>query len=300
MATGGSLPKHLEVAARTGVLGSPARDDMPYLRVADEIDLTAKSTTLVDLGGMPAPSRNAKQVDTLIEKSKTVTPEDWYLTLHISQNAIDDDQTGSLERNFQNLTPAFQRHIDARVFTLLDAADGTTYGTGVDGLALFSGSHIYTGAAYQTVQDNVSALSLSVAGLANFNTVWTAASQHRDDQGNYYGYVFNLLVVNPVLNVDAANITGNPQDYSTGNRANNPYSGKIDYIVKPQMNTTAWVIVASSEQTKPMFVAIRKRPALNDMWFNAQDGDGGMWYFQYHGRYVVDYGDWALIAMGQT
>lgn len=297
MATGGSLPKHLEVAARTGVLSSPARDDMPYRRVADEIDLTAKSTTLVDLGGMPAPSRNAKQVDTLIEKSKTVTPEDWYLTLHISQNAIDDDQTGSLERNFQNLTPAFQRHIDSRVFTLLDAGDTTTYGTGVDGLALFSGSHVYTGAANQTSQDNVSALALS---LANFNTVWTAAAKHKDDQGNYFNYVFDLLITTPLLNSDAANITGNPQDYSTGNRAINPNAGKVDYIVKPQMSDTAWIIVAEHEATKPMFVAIRKRPALNDMWFNAQDGDGGMWYFQYHGRYVVDYGDWALIAMGNS
>src|SRR3989304_1898261 len=244
MATGGSLPKHLEVAARTGVLGSPARDDMPYLRVADEIDLTAKSTTLVDLGGMPAPSRNAKQVDTLIEKSKTVTPEDWYLTLHISQNAIDDDQTGTLERNFQNLTPAFQRHIDDRVFTLLDAGDTTTYGTGVDALALFSASHVYTGAAYQTAQDNVSALALS---LVNFNTVWVEASKHRDDQGNYYNYIFNLLICNPQNNVIAANITGNPQDYSTGDRKNNPYSGKIDYITAPQWSSPAWMGVASSE-----------------------------------------------------
>src|SRR3990167_5913916 len=200
MATGGSLPKHLEVAARTGVLGSPARDDMPYQRVADEVDLTAKSTTLVGLGGMAVPTRNAKQVDRLIEKSKTVTPEDWYLTLHISQNDIDDDQTGSLERNFQDLMPAFQRHIDDRVFTLLDAGDGTTYGTGVDGLALFSASHVYTGAAYQTAQDNVSALALS---LVNFNTVWAAASKHRDDQGNYFNYVFNLLVCSPDNNVTA-------------------------------------------------------------------------------------------------
>lgn len=292
-----NLPKHLEVAARTGVLSSPARDNMPYRRVADEVDLTAKSTTLVDLGGMPTPSRNPKQVDTRIERSKRVEPEDWYLTLHISQNDIDDDQTGRLEKEFQNLTPAFQRHIDARVFTLLDAGDTTTYGTGVDGLALFHNTHIYKGAANQTGQDNVSALALS---LANFNTVWAAASQHKDDFGNYYNYIFDLLVTTPTLNSDAANITGNPQDYSTGNQAMNPNSGKVDYIVKPQMNTTAWVLVASNELTKPMFVAIRKRPALNDMWFDAQNGDGGTWYFQYHGRYVVDYGDWALIAMGNT
>ena len=292
-----NLPKHLEVAARTGILGSPARDDMPYLRVAMEVDLSAKSTTLVDLGGMPVPTRNAKQVDTMIEKSKTVTPEDWYLTLHISQNDIDDDQTGGLERQFQNLMPAFQRHINSRVFTLLDAGDATTYGTSVDGLALFSASHIYKGAAYQTAQDNVSALALS---LTNFNTVWTAARKHRDDQGNYYNYIFDLIVVPPDLNYVASNITGNGEDYSTGNRATNPYSGKVDYITAPEMSSTAWVLVASSEPTKPMFVAIKKRPTLNDMWFNAQDGDGGMWYIQYHGRYTVDYGDPLLAAMGNT
>jgi hypothetical protein len=47
MAISGNLPKHLEVAARTGVLASPARDDLPYRQVAMEADLTAKTTTLV-------------------------------------------------------------------------------------------------------------------------------------------------------------------------------------------------------------------------------------------------------------
>ncbi len=48
------------------------------------------------------------------------------------------------------------------------------------------------GASYQTAQDNVSALALN---LTNFNTVWTAARKHRDDQGNYYNFVYDLLVV---------------------------------------------------------------------------------------------------------
>jgi phage major head subunit gpT-like protein len=297
MTIGGTLPKHLEVAARTGVLGSPARDDMPYRQVAMEVDLTAKKTTLVDLGGMPVPTRNAKQVDTLIEKSKSVEPVDWYLTLHISQNNIDDDQTGTLERNFRDLMPAFQRHINSQVFTYLDAGDATTYGLGVDGLTLFNDSHVYIGAAYQTVQDNAYALALS---LTNFNTVWVAASQFRDDQGNYYRYVFDLLVCNPANNVIASNITGNPQDYSTGDRKNNPYSGRVNYITAPEIGSAAWMLIASNEPTKPLFVAIRKRPALNDMWFDRQAGDGGVWYFQYHGRYTVDYGDPLLAIMGQT
>jgi phage major head subunit gpT-like protein len=127
MAIAGQLPKHLEVAARTGVLASPARDDLPYRQVAMEVDLTSASTDLVDLGGVPLPTTNPKDVDTLIEKTQTVIPEDWTITMHISQNAIDDDQTGSLERNFMGVMPAFQRHINNLVFTWLKRPRRITY-----------------------------------------------------------------------------------------------------------------------------------------------------------------------------
>lgn len=295
MATSGNLPKHLEVAARTAILGAKARDDMPYRRVATEVDLTAKSTTFVDLGGLPAPSRNAKVVETMIEKGKTVEPQDWYLTVRISQNAIDDDQTGTLRQRFNGILPAFQRHINSQVFTQLNAGDGTTYGTSLTGLALFHDSQIYVGAAYQTAQDNKQANALS---LDNFNTAWVAARQFRDDQGNFYNFPFNLLVTSIALNSVGANIATNPEAYDTANREKNPYVG-LSHFAVPEFDSTAWVLIADAEQ-KPMFVAIRKRPQLLNMWFDSQAGDGGVHYFQYHGRYVIDYGDPLLAIMGNT
>ena len=297
MAMTGALPKHLEVAARTGVLASPARDDLPYRQVADEVDLTASTQTLVDLGGMPAPTENARDVDTLVERWKEVTPKDWYLTLHISQNTIDDDQTGTLQTRFRNVMPAFQRHINDLVFTYLNAGDGTTYGVGPDGLALFDDSHKWKGAANTTVQDNKYALALS---LDNFNTVWVAASQFKDDQGNYSNLNYNLLVCHPTLNVLAANITGNTQAMDTANREINPYAGTLSYITTPYFDSTAWVLVAAAEAQKPMIVAIRKRPTLLNMWFDSQAGDGGYHYFEYHGRYVIDVADWPTAIMGNS
>lgn len=297
MATSGNLPRHLEVAARTGVLASQAKDDMPYRRVAAEVDLTAKSTNFVDLGGMPAPSNNPKAVDTLIEKGKDVEPEDWYLTLSISQNAIDDDQTARLESSFKNLMPAFQRHINSRVFTVLNAGDTTTYGLSVDSLAMFSNSHIWPGASYNTAQDN---LNGSVLALDTFNTIWVAARGFRDDQGNYFNFNYNLLVCHPTNNLIAANITGNRESYDTGNREMNPYAGAVSYITVPEFDTTAWVLIAANETSKPMFVAIRKRPQLLNMWFDSQQPDGGRHYFQYHGRYTVQYADWPTAIMGNS
>lgn len=295
MAFSGNVPNHLVVAARSGVLSSPARDDMPYRRVAMEVDLTAKTTTLVDLGGMPQPTNNPALVDTLIEKSKTVEPEDWYLTLSITQNAIDDDQTGRLESQFKNIVPAFQRHINSRVFTYLNAGDGTTLGTCVDGGALFANSHTWDGAKYTTGQDNLNASAIS---LDNFDTVWVSGQTFVDDAGNYLNYNYDLLVTSPTNNLIAANITGNSNSYDTANRENNPYTG-VSYFTVPEFDTSAWVLIASNEPTKPLFVAIKKRPTLR-MWTDAQAGEGGKHYFQYHARYTIDYADWPTAIMGNT
>ncbi len=296
MAISGNLPKHLEVAARTGVLAGQVKDNMPYRMVATEVDLTQKSTTFVDLGGLPVPTNNPAVKDSRIEKSKTVVPQDWYITLSLSQNAIDDDQVGNLESQFRNIMPAFQRHINSRVFTVLDAGDASTYGLGPDGLVLFSNSHLWPGASNTTAQDNLVSSNLT---LDTFNTAWVAARQFKDDQGNYWNYNYNLLVVNPYNNVLAANITGNKEAMDTGNREMNPYAG-TQYITVPEMGTNAWVLVAANEDTKPLFVAIRKRPTLHNVWFNSEQPDGGMHYFQYHGRYSVEYADWPTAIMGQT
>jgi phage major head subunit gpT-like protein len=297
MAIAGQLPKHLEVAARTGALSSPARDDLPYRQVAMEVDLTASSQDLVDLGGIPLPTENAKDVDTLIEKTQTIAPKDWYLKMHISQNAIDDDQTGSLERNFRGVMPAFQRHINDLVFTWLNAGDGTTYGTCVDGLSLFNASHLWKGAKNTTAQDNSDASAIS---LDNFNAVWVKAQQFVDDQSNYFNYNYNLLVTHPTNNVIAANITGNVQAMDTANREINPYAGTLSYITTPYFDTTAWVLVAASEPTKPLVVGIRKRPQLQSIKFDPFADDGGIHYFTYHARYNLAYGDWPMAIMGNT
>lgn len=297
MAIGGNLPKHLEVAARTAVLGAQARDDMPYRLVADEVDLTAKSTTFVDLGGMPIPSQNPKVVESMIEKGKTVTPVDFYLTVSLSQNAIDDDQTGGLERRFSNVLPAFQRHINDLVFTYLNAGDGTTYGTSLTGLSLFNDAQIYPNAKNQTAQDNKYASALSID---NFTTAWVAARQFKDDQSNYYNFDYKLLVCSPTLIREAANITANQSAYDTANREENPFARMgMSYLTVPQFDTTAWVLVSDAPM-KPMFVAIRKRPELLSQDFEPDAGEGGMWYWRYHGRYTVDYGDPLLAIMGNT
>ena len=297
MAVAGQFPAHLRVAARTNVLLAKPKDDMPYRAVAMEVVLSGASQELVDLGGVPAPTGDPKIVDTMIEKSKIITPEDFYLTLSISQNAIDDDRTGSLFGKFKGVLPAFQRHINARVFTVLNAGDGATYGLCYDGQYMFDSDHVDPGAKYTTSQDNVSALTL---GIDNFETVLVASKAFRDDQGNFSNLNYNLIVTSPALERTASQIVGNEWVYDTANREKNPYAGRSSYITAPEMDATAWVLVAANENTKPIFVGIRKRPQLLEIFYDSGAGEGGMYYIRYHGRYTVVYGDWRLAHLGNT
>lgn len=299
MAIRGNLPGHLVVAARTGVLTAQPNQPMPWRNIAMDVDLTAKNTTLVDLGGIPYPTQNPQAVKDMIEKSLEVEPEDWYLTVSISQNTIDDDQTGTIESKFMSVIDGFERHLNQRVFQVLNGGDGTTYGLCYDGQEFFDSDHADPGGEYQTDQDNEYALTLS---LDNFETVWVAATQTRDDQGNFTNYIYDQLVCHPTNFRIASNITGNPQSYDTGNREENPYSGLMKPpVFSPELDTTAWYLMASSEgMVKPLFVAVKKRPTLIGMEFDPQQEDGGKHYFTYHSRFKVGYGDWRLAYQGNT
>lgn len=298
MAITGNLPKHLEVAARTGVLVAPERPATGWRQVAMEIDLTAASTTLVDLGGIPYPTQNPQVVQSIIEKGMEVEPEDWYLTVSLEQNLIDDDQTGTVYSKFRSVQESFDKHLEERVFTVLNAGDSQTYGAAYDGQDFFDADHADAGADYTTAQDNENALSLS---LDNFETVHTAAQLFRNDKGKFTNYIYDLLVCHPSLRRVAAQITGNPNAYDTGNQEVNPYSGALKApLTSPWLDSTAWYLIASSERVKPLFVAVRKRPTLTGIEFKPMEEGGGKWYFTYHARNVVGYGDWRLAAQGNS
>jgi len=294
----GNVPQHLVVGARTGFLTALRESPMPWQRVAMTFNMTAKSHDLVDLGAAPMPveSKTGREIQDYIEKSLTVTPSDWEIIVWISQNAIDDDQTGALEQKVRGAGRNFQRHINKRVFEVLNAGDSQTYGACYDGQDFFDSDHVDPGAHYQTAQDNEGGAALS---LDNFETMLIAAQAFVDDQGEYTDYDYDLLVCSPSLRRIAANIVGNPLAYDSANDEINPYTN-FDMVVTPYYDSTAWHIVASSEPIKPIIVAMRKEPSLQDAWFDPQMPDGGRHYFKFFARYEMYYGDWRLVKQGNT
>jgi len=295
----GNVPKHLVTGARTGFLTAMRAAKLPYQRVAMTVKMDGKSMDLVDLGGAPMPvkSTTGREVQDMIEKSIAIAPEDWEIIVWISQNAIDDDRTGTLERKVKAAGNNFPRHINKRVFEVLNGGDGSTYGACYDGSDFFDDDHADAGADYQTDQDNEMALALS---MDNFETALVAAQQFVNDQGVYVEYQHDLLVVPPALERTAAQICSNEWAYDTSNRERNPYDGKIQYITTPYYDSTAWHLIASNEEIKPIIVAMRKEPTLQDAWFDPMQPDGGRYYFKYFARYEMYYGDWRLALQGNT
>ena len=300
MTISGNVPQHLVVGARTGFLAALPKIQLNYQKIAEVISLSAASTGLVDIGAAPMPveSIGRSEVQDFIEKSITLVPKDWEITVGISQNTIDDDQTGQLDRKVRSAGENFQRWINNQAFKALNDGDATTnFGAGYDGLAFFSASHVDKGGDYQTAQDNVSALPLS---LDNFETVKVASRKFMDDRGEVVDFDYNLLVVSPELDRTAAQICENADAYDTGNREKNPYAGVTTYVSSAKLDSTAWILVASSESAKPIIIGQRKAPALQSAWFDPDGPQGGMNYFKFFARYVFAYGDWRLAHMGNT
>jgi len=296
----GNVPTHLTVGARTGFLTALKEQVYPWQRVAAPINIGAKSIDLVDLGAAPMPMEDATpQLQDFIEKSLTVKPRDWSLYVWISYNALQDDQTGTLNQKVRSAGRNFQRHLNNRVFTVLDAGDASTYGLCYDGLSFFNDSHVDKGASYTTTQDNNLANNFSAD---NFETAYVAAENFKDDQGEETGYNYNLIVTSPALRREAGQISTNPMLYDAAATTNqtNPWAGKVDLIVSPKMGAAAYVLIAGSEATKPLGVVMREQPNLQDAWFDPKQPGGGHYIFKFYARYECVYLDWRMAIMGQT
>lgn len=296
----GEVPYHLQVGARTGFFETFQPTVPITTPIAEQINMTARTLDLVDIGGAPMPTENLgrARIGSMVEKHMLIQPKNFDITVDISYNAIQDDQTGgSLQRKVRSAGENFRLDIAQQAYAALNAGDGTTYGLAYDGLNFYSNSHVDAGGSYSTVQDNLDSLALS---MTNFETVRVKAMNTRDDQGRYVGYNYNLLVVSPADERAAAQITENREDASTANRATNPYAGKLSYIVSPLLDSGAWFLVASSQSVKPILISMREEPKLQATWFDPETADGGTYYFKFYGRYGFHYGEWRTAYMGKS
>jgi phage major head subunit gpT-like protein len=325
MITRKDVVRHLEFGIRTGFLNgtqgySPLRG--PFVR---DMPSSGAFEDYADMGDVPWPSHNAGttgpagtisgtsaqqtgavsmgQGITILggeERSMRVINQDYEISIGITHNAINDNRAGNLEQWARNAGQNFEKHKDYLAFNALNTGASSTsaYGLGYDGLSFFNDSHADPGAQYTTAQDNSYAVTLS---MTNFQTVRVAAAGFNNSRGQPIGLSHNVLIVPPALEYTAAQIAANPEDYSTANRARNPYSGSITPIIAPGgwLDATSWFLVDSNQVQKPLYLQVRQDPQLV-VWDDEKGADGGIRYFKWHARYALFYGDWRLCIMGNT
>ena len=313
---------HLERGMRIGFLGGEQGYKPLRAAFCRETPSDAAFETYADMGAVPWPAQvggqaglggtdgriGATQVSGLHEggpitvlggneRAMVVYAQDWDIPIGIFHNAINDAQVGSLEDWARSAGARFQQHMDYLAFAALNGGDGTTYGNAYDKTTFFADSHIDPQAEYQTAQDNVNALTLS---LDNFETVRIAGSSFRDDRGQPAGIIHDLLVHSINLERIAAQICDNKEAYDTANREMNPYAGVVKRLVAPGgwFDTTAWVCVSGQGPQKPINLQIRQAPQLV-FWDDFTQG-AGIRYYKWLARYTVFYGNWRLAIMGNS
>jgi phage major head subunit gpT-like protein len=291
-----NVPDFLVVGARAGFLEAMPKYQLPWQQFTSIFQLDHLTLTLVDLGFAPMPTEQVGRpgIYDFIERAVQVKPHDWNTTVGISQNAVDDDQTGTLDSKVRSAAERFPQHMNNLAFDALHQGNLTTsaYGLCYDGLAMFSASHVDKGAKYTTAQSNTN--SYSALTVQNFALVRAAALAYKDDQGEPTYYNPNLLLVDPTNEYGAAQVCSNTTTAGTANREMNPYDGKNDYAISPKLTSGEIYYVAAGESVKPVILVMRKQPYLQDAWFDPLAPDGGMYYFKFFARYWLCYGDWRL------
>jgi|GEM_PF-3454609 len=229
------------------------------------------------------------------ERALVAFNQDWNVPIGIWHNAIDDNRVGGIEQWAQSAGVRFEQHMDFLCFDALGQGTTNTYGNAYDAQTFFSASHADPGAEYTTAQSNTNNLALS---MDNFETVRVAGAKFRDDRGQPASPNHTLLIHAVDLERTAAQITSNPTDYTTANRASNPYNGKIQSLSAPGawLSSAQWFVVDPSMPNKPVILQIRQQPQL--VYWDDHTQGNGIRYYKWVARYVVTYGDWRLAVKG--
>jgi phage major head subunit gpT-like protein len=222
----------------------------------------------------------------------------WDIVIGIEHDAINDDRLGDLDIWARSAGMRFEQHKDQQCFDVL--AQGTAaapHGNGYDGLPLFSASHVDKGAEYQTAQSNLLSTLLT---LDNYEAAKIAAAKFLDDRGQPVSYNHSLLIHPPDLKRTAAQITDGREDYSTTNRAINPYAGVDTRLEAPGtwLGSAAWYLIDQTQPQKPVILQVRQN-AEPAMWDDLSQGSG-VRYYRFYARYNAVAGPWRLVIQGHA
>lgn len=223
--------------------------------------------------------------DTQAEQgSIIITPTKYTQSVKVTEEAIRYANRWEMVRNrTSQLGRSALQNIEMTAIDILALGFGTTYRTGVDGLALFSDSHPLTGGG-----TNNNLLGNIPLNFENFTAARRLLNRQTDNLGNPLMPSTNiLLVVGEEKRTTAEQLTMSSGVYSSANLSSNPYQGirftVNNYLTEAEGNY--WFLI-DLDRAKDMFF-------LNEGWmprFTQEDTPGkGLFTNYVSAQYSFDF-----------
>ena len=213
-----------------------------------------------------------------------ITPTKYTRSVKVTEEALRYANRFEIVRNrTAQLGKAALQNMEGKAIDILSLGFGTTYRTGVDGLALFSDSHTLTGGG--TNDNLLGAIPLT---FENFNAARVQLERMTDNLGNPLAPSTNLLlVVGPENRTVAEQLTMSSGVYSAANLSTNPFQG-ITFTVNNYLSSSEgryWFLI-DLDRAKDMFF-------LNEGWmprFTQEDTPGqGLFANYVSAQYSFDF-----------
>jgi phage major head subunit gpT-like protein len=238
------------------------------------------------LGAMPAVQEwvGTMAASELADYDYTVRNRDWYASVPVNQNDLDDDQTATIQAIPDYLVQRILTHPEKLMMELIT---GGTSGLAYDGVAFFSNA---SGA--RTIDNLLAGSGTTLAQLStDLNAALVAMAGFTDDKGEILNIKGNLIVCPMALENNFKRLVQSAGDPTvTGGNTFNPYAGRFTVIGDARLDASDvndWYLFATNEIVKPFVFSMRKTAeprffqpdnGLTKQWIASSDYRGNAAY----------------------
>ena len=222
--------------------------------------------------------------DELNDYDYIIKNRDYVASVMISQNHIDDDQTGVLRTLSQQLAQRILRHPEKLIVEAIVNGDSKT---AYDGVAFFSNA-----SGVRKIDNLLSGNGTTLANLeADLNAALVAMAKFQDDKGEPLGIRGDTIVCPMALENGFRRLVQSTSDptASGGIETFNPYSGRFTVIGDPRLDSddaNDWYLMATNEPMKPLIWQMRQTANSN----MEKKAGSKQWIFSADYRGAVGYG----------
>ena len=191
---------------------------------------------------------------------KEIRPDDFGLAFAVTENMLDDDQTGLIKKAFQELARSAALTRELKFWDLLNSGFVTTRRTGIDGAALFASHSLVGGGSYSNYAATAGALNITSlqAGLNNFEKMVSERGDPRPAKAE-------VLICSPDTRFEAEVLLKSEYNPENANQQVNTVGNKgLSFKVVHYISSAPWFLLTRKQYHDLRF--INRKPLQLKSW----------------------------------